>query len=297
MQVFTLYDEFLSEKKIQLVSPRTLDFYHDSVYCFLRWSCQQEGFNLVEVEALQRWAKRYLLSLVERPLSPYTIHTYGRGIRTFLKWVLAEGYIAGPLTFRCPPKPDKDIRPLSLGDARGMLQALGSDATLVGLRNQVILRTFVDTGIRLSELVNMTLRDLDLAARSIRVKGKGNKVRFVYLSLGTVKPLRVYLAQRRDLVGTAHDRVWIAQRGDPIGPSSVQSVLKRLKKRICFEGKLSPHVLRHTYAVLYLENGGDTLSLKELLGHEDLETTAEYVTFSRSQTKQLAMRYSPGRTL
>ena len=77
----------------------------------------------------------------------------------------------------------------------------------------------------------------------------------------------------------------------------MQSVLKRLKKRICFEGKLSPHVLRHTYAVLYLENGGDTLSLKELLGHEDLETTAEYVTFSRSQTKQLAMRYSPGRTL
>ncbi len=232
MQAYLLYDEFIADKKIALVSPKTINFYEDSVYRWLEWCEKQKRYDRSDADALQRWAKLYMLSLVERQLSPYTIHTYGRGIRTFLKWAIAEEYMAGPYKFACPPKPQKDIRPLDLGAARDALAQVANQDTLVGFRNTVIVRTFVDTGVRLSELVDLELGDLDLEARSIRVKGKGQKVRFVYPSLPTVKALRAYLAQREDIVVKVHTRVWVGEKGEPIGLPAVQSFMSRLKKRI-----------------------------------------------------------------
>tara|TARA_Y100001951_G_scaffold98815_1_gene100036 strand:- start:972 stop:1865 length:894 start_codon:yes stop_codon:yes gene_type:complete len=297
MQAYLLYDEFIADKKIALVSPKTINFYEDSVYRWLEWCEKQKRYDRSDADALQRWAKLYMLSLVERQLSPYTIHTYGRGIRTFLKWAIAEEYMAGPYKFACPPKPQKDIRPLDLGAARDALAQVANQDTLVGFRNTVIVRTFVDTGLRLSELVDMELGDLDLEARSIRVKGKGQKVRFVYPSLPTVKALRAYLAQREDIVGKVHARVWVGEKGEPIGLRAVQSFMSRLKKRIKYEGKLSPHILRHTYAILFLEKGGNLASLQGLMGHVDAETTMEYANFSRHQDQRIATRFSPGSDL
>ena len=297
MQIFTLYDEFIADKKIAMVSPKTIDFYNDSAYRWLEWCEAQERYERSDVDALQRWAKLYMLSLIERELSPYTIHTYGRGIRTFIKWAITEGYMAGPYKFKCPPKPTKDIRPLDLGAARNALAEIANQDSLAGYRNTVIMRTFVDTGMRLSELVNMELQDFDPEERSIRIKGKGQKVRFVYPSLPTVKALRAYLVQRDQVVGTAHNRVWVGEGGEIIGLRAVQSFMARLKKRIKYEGKLSPHILRHTYAILFLEKGGNTAALQDLMGHSDPETTMEYANFSRSQTKRIATRYSPGSDL
>ena len=175
MQAYLLYDEFIADKKIALVRPKTINFYEDSVYRWLEWCEKQPRYDRSDADALQRWAKLYMLSLVERQLSPYTIHTYGRGIRTFLKWAIHEEYMAGPYKFACPPKPQKDIRPLDLGAARDALAQVANQDTLVGFRNTVIVRTFVDTGLRLSELVDMELGDLDLEARSIRVKGRAKR--------------------------------------------------------------------------------------------------------------------------
>lgn len=297
MQVFTLYDEFIADKKIALVSPKTIDFYNDSVSRWLEWCETQERYERSDVDALQRWAKLYMLSLVEKELSPYTIHTYGRGIRTFIKWAIAEEYMAGPYKFKCPPKPAKDIRPLVLGDARDALAQVANQDTLVGFRNTVIMRTFVDTGMRLSELVNMELQDFDPEERSIRIKGKGQKVRFVYPSLPTVKALRAYLVQREAVVGKTHQRMWVGEGGEIISLRAVQSFMARLKKRIKYEGKLSPHILRHTYAILFLEKGGNTAALQDLMGHSDPETTMGYANFARNQSKRIATRYSPGSDL
>ena len=233
MQIFTLYDEFIADKKIAMVSPKTIDFYNDSAYRWLEWCEAQERYERSDVDALQRWAKLYMLSLIERELSPYTIHTYGRGIRTFIKWAITEEYMAGPYKFKCPPKPTKDIRPLDLGAARNALAEIANQDSLVAYRNTVIM----------------------------------------------------------------HNRVWVGEKGEIIGLRAVQSFMARLKKRIKYEGKLSPHILRHTYAILFLEKGGNTAALQDLMGHSDPETTMEYANFSRSQTKRIATRYSPGSDL
>lgn len=300
MNALDLFDEYVQDKRLQQVSPHTIRHYQDTVGLFLRWCKGQVGCDLFDIDGLQQWAKRFLHAQIERGLRPYTIHTYGRGIGNWFAWCIQVGYLEKPLRFRVPPAPQSHIIPLETEYLRNILLLLSEDKSLVGLRDYCIVRCFCETGMRLSEMAGVRRDDLDLSDGSIRVIGKGDKHRFCYISERTTGPLRAYLGMV-DALETEHQVVWITTwrkgAGHPLGTNGIRNILSKVRKRVNYEGKLSPHVLRHTFAIMYLENGGDALSLQQAMGHSKIETTTNYVNYSKARLKKTIQRYNPGNSL
>ncbi|MEC8645423.1 MAG: tyrosine-type recombinase/integrase [Candidatus Latescibacterota bacterium] len=295
MHYFELYTEFLADKRLQGVTPSTLKHYNDTVNYFFSW-CRQKEFDLDEIALLPRWGKIWLTSCTERGLRPYTVHTYGRGLRTFFNWLLQQGHLEAPLQFICPPAPNSHIIPLEQKHLKQIIQLFEADHSIRGLRNFSILRLFCETGMRKSEMAGITLSDVDIENCSIRIVGKGDKQRFCYFTDRTQIALKRYL-QARSQRKPKHDQLWLSvgnqHNNKPFGGDGIRGLLQAIKKQINFKGKLSPHVLRHTFAIMYLENGGDAFSLQQALGHAHVSTTQNYVNYSRTRLKRTIQRYQP----
>lgn len=301
MHALDLFEEYVDDKKLQQVSYHTIRHYNDTAGRFLRWCQGQAGCDLFDVDGLQQWAKRFLHAQIEKGLRPYTIHTYGRGIGNWFSWCIHEGYMAGPMRFRVPAAPRSHIIPLDTNYLRNLLSLLSEDESVKGQRDYCLVRIMCETGMRLSEVANMRRSHLSFSDGSIRVVGKGDKHRFCYISERTIEPLRGYLGRIEEL-GADPEAVWVVLWrkggvGQPLGGSGIRAMLSQVKKRINYEGQLSPHVLRHTFAIMYLENGGDALSLQQAMGHSKIETTSNYVNYSKARLKETIQRYSPGNSL
>ena len=295
MHSFELYSEFIADKKLQGVSPKTLMHYNDTVNYFFTW-CRSQRLNMEDVATLPRFGKLWLTSCTERNLRPYTVHTYGRGLRTFFNWLLQQGHIEDPLQFICPPAPNSHIIPLEQKHLKKVIQLFESDHSIRGMRNYCMLRLFCETGMRKSEMAGITLSDVDFDNCSIRIVGKGDKQRFCYFTDRTQIALKRYL-QARSQRKTKHDRLWLSvgnqHNNKPFGTDGIRSLLQAIKRQINYKGKLSPHVLRHTFAIMYLENGGDAFSLQQALGHAHVSTTQNYVNYSHTRFKRTIQRYQP----
>ena len=295
MHAFEIYHEFLADKRLLGLTPKTLQHYHDTAFRFIEW-CRNEGCDTDDLAALPRFAKSWLNSCIERGLRPYTIHTYGRGVRTFLNWMVREGYLEGPLRFICPRRPRSHIVPLETKHLRKIMRLYEQDHSLRGLRNYCILRLFCETGLRKSEMASICLSDVDMTSGSIRVIGKGDKHRFCYFTERTQQALRLYIDLRKQS-GYTHEYLWVsvanAYKNRPFRADGIRELLREVKRRIRYTGKLSPHILRHTFAIMYLENGGDAFSLQQALGHAHVSTTQNYVHYSRTRLKRVIQRYQP----
>ena len=295
MHYFELYTEFLADKRLQGVTPSTLKHYDDTVNHFFAW-CRQEKIDLDEIAHLPRWGKIWLTHCTERGLRPYTVHTYGRGLRTFLNWLVRQGHLEAPLQFICPPAPRSHVIPLEQKHLKRIIQLFEADRSIRGLRNYCILRLFCETGMRKSEMAGITLQDVDITHCSIRIVGKGDKQRFCYFTDRTQIALKRYL-QARSQRRPKHDHLWLSvgnqHTNKPFGADGIRGLLQAIKRQINYKGKLSPHVLRHTCAIMYLENGGDAFSLQQALGHAHVSTTQNYVNYSRTRLKRTIQRYQP----
>jgi site-specific recombinase XerD len=137
-------------------------------------------------------------------------------------------------------------------------------------RNKAILFVFLDTGLRLSELANLKLSDLNLEKSIIRVLGKGNKERLVRIGLKTQKALWAYLARRNSNV----DSIWLNGDCRPLAPDSIAQIIRDLGTKQGID--ISPHKLRHSFAICFLRNGANPFELQLALGHSTLEMTRRY---------------------
>lgn len=153
---------------------------------------------------------------------------------------------------------------------------------------------FLDTGIRLDELVNLKLSKIDFAIGEMTVFGKGRKERKVPVGTQAKKALMDYVTmQRSEPVNPKHeDLVFINADGYPITHDSVEKVFQRVRKAADVP-KFHPHVCRHTFSVRYLMNGGDAFSLQKILGHTSLEMTRRYVNLASGDVKDKHRRFSP----
>lgn len=172
---------------------------------------------------------------------------------------------------------------LPLAHLRGLLEAVHSDP-----RDWAVVLMFLDTGLRVSELCGLTVGDLDLSAGfAVVCSGKGGKRRVVPIGRVAVDALRSYLGERR--LGS----VFLARDGQPLHPEGVRKLLKRAACRAGLTVAVYPHLLRHTSATMYLENGGDTFTLQRILGHSDPRMTEIYVSVSVGLLKDRHRRASP----
>jgi len=164
-----------------------------------------------------------------------------------------------------------------------------------GLRDQTLLRVFFDTGLRLSELSGVDLADANFEDGFVFVRGKGRKERWVPFGKETRKALWAYIKQRAKAAATGEPALFVTQSGTRLTPRGVQMIFKRLKQKLNLDGvRFSPHTLRHSFALAYIENGGDPFSLQRILGHSTQAMTSKYINMARSNVKAQHDRYSPG---
>ncbi|MFN5247242.1 MAG: tyrosine-type recombinase/integrase [Ignavibacteria bacterium] len=166
-----------------------------------------------------------------------------------------------------------------------------------GARNIAIAELLYSSGLRVSELIQLPMHDLDMHAGTVRVMGKGKKERIVPIGGKAIEALEAYIAMRSYLTSldTARPdgKVFLSDRGKMMNPSVVYRIIRRAMNPVTESPQKSPHVLRHTFATHLLDNGADISSVSEMLGHSSLSATQVYTHVSVDRLKQAYQKAHP----
>ena len=239
-----------------------------------------------------------------------TIQTYARSARAFFHWLIRRGTLeTNPFDRVVFPKVGRPlIKTISDEEFEQLLLAcappneMGPSAERATVRNRAILWLLYDTGIRVSELTNLRVSDFDRKHNVVTVMGKGSKERRVALGQNCVRNLSYYLDKHRpdeeelaEWGSAGEDHLFLSETRQPLTKNGMEMLFKRLKERAGITGKrISPHILRHTFAMNYLMKSNDPFSLQELLGHEDLHTVLNYIHMNDAVLQEQKRKYSPG---
>ena len=207
-------------------------------------------------------------------MSSTTVHDYFRAIRTFFNWLVKEGLITdNPITrIKAPKTKKKVIQALTPKEIERLMDSCSGNDVLE-VRNKAILSIFLDTGLRVAELADLKISDVDVNTGSILVRhGKGGKQRVVRIGNRAQKALWKYVTIYRK--GDS-DRLLIGRCYEPLSLRGVKMIVRRLGEKSGV--KVHPHQLRHTFAISFLRAGGDVFSLQYLLGHSTLDMTQRYL--------------------
>lgn len=280
---------FLLSCKVNDLSPRTVEDYGYKVGAFVMF-CRSQGIKDPH-EVIPNHVRVFLLLLHER-IKAVSVHDYYGCVHRFFNWLVEENILThSPMERMRPPRvPRQVIQPFSQEDIRRMLVVLSED-NFRGHRNRAIILSFLDTGLRLSELAAIRIRDIDFDNGIIKVMGKGRKERFVRAGKESQKAILRYLLLRKD----QRPELWVDDHGEPIRARGIQSLIKRLGKRAGItDARCSAHTFRHTFAVSCLRHGMGEFNLQSLLGHTTLQMTRRYVqTFGVSDALSAHERASP----
>ena len=257
-------------------SPHTCSNYRRDLRRFCDFLRQQDieawepvTYNNVSAFAAQRHRQGRKSRTIARELS---------SIRSFYQFLIRLGIVAkNPALEVSAPKSDKPLPKTC--DAETLAQLLrvvdGDDDLL--LRDVAIFELIYSSGLRLAELVGINLDDIDLSQRQLVVTGKGNKTRYLPVGSKAISALQRWLRIRPQYCrDPGQQALFLSQMGKRISPRNVQSRLNRLIQRQALGQKLSPHVLRHSFATHLLESSSDLRAVQELLGHANIATTQVY---------------------
>ncbi|MBL8471693.1 MAG: site-specific tyrosine recombinase XerD [Rhodocyclaceae bacterium] len=218
-------------------------------------------------------------------------------LRRFYGWLVQQGRIAQDPTLRLEPPaaPQRFPKTLSEAQVEALLAAPDTESTF-GLRDRAMLELLYATGLRVSELVGLSMFDLALDAGILRVLGKGSKERLVPLGEYALEWLQRYLAQARPLLlaGRTADAVFLTRFGSAMTRQMFWQIVKRRALEASIPPRsLSPHTLRHAFATHLLNHGADLRVVQLLLGHADISTTQIYTHVARERLKALHAHHHP----
>ena len=290
--------------------PMTIRWYITKLQLFERY-LQDQGWSTDVRELTTTQLRAFLVHLREnvkadennpmkptrdRALSGYTIQGYARTLKAFCSWLAREGYV-----------PDNPGRLLKIPKAPRMIVPTFSDSQLTrllgvidrksakGFRDYCMVLVLLDTGIRLSELANLQVTDLDLERGLFKVMGKGARERLVPFGAKVQTNLWKYLHHFRP--EPAHPNignVFLCASGRPIGSHEVYKLVRDYGRKAGLEGvRCTPHTFRHTFAKKLLTNGGDLFTLQKILGHSSLIVVRMYVELTPQDIQAQRRQYSP----
>ena len=162
-------------------------------------------------------------------------------------------------------------------------------------RNRLILEMLFATGLRVSELSNIKIKDIDFSEREIKIMGKGSKERFVFYNKECANVLDSYLKECRSklLNGKDSEYLFINHLGDKLTDRGIRLIIDKIVKKSCIKSKVSPHTFRHTFATMLLNEGCNIKSVQELLGHSSLGTTGIYTHLTNDEVRLAYMKAHP----
>jgi integrase/recombinase XerC len=229
--------------------------------------------------------RSWMVSLLEQGLSKRSVNRKLAALRTFFKWLRKDGKLEeNPMTRIQGPKGEKRL-PVFVKEAELDPQKVNAlfSSDFEGLRNSLIVELFYQTGMRLSELID--LKDAAVTQQYIKVLGKRNKERLIPIAPELLQKINQYRVAKRAL-GLEHPNLLLRINGQALYAQLVYRLVKEVLGTLSGVEKRSPHVLRHTFATHMLNNGAGLETLKDLLGHANLSATQVYTHNSFAQLRK-----------
>lgn len=232
----------------------------------------------------------------EKGLSPHTVQGYARALRAFFSWAVREGFLdESPMKGIKMPKIPKLMMPCFMKDEARRLLDPASYNGQFAVRNRTIVMLLLDTGIRLSELTRLRMRDLHLEEGWFKVNGKGSRERNVPMGHSCRTAMWRYVTKDRpEPAAPGIDNVFLNRSGRPLSGDWIYKIISDVCRKAGIQGKrLGPHTCRHTFAKSFLMNGGDLLTLQRILGHSSLEVVRMYVDLNVKDLIEQQRQFSP----
>ena len=276
------------------LSQNTLDSYRSDLEQFSKWL---EKNNLSYLKTSKKEILSYLSFLFQKGLRSKTVARKLSSLKSFFRYLVFKSIIPNdPSSEVETPKLLKSI-PKSISEKEvEALLAAPDEKTDIGLRDKTMIETLYSCGLRISELTNLELLNLNLRQGVIRVIGKGQKERLVPMGDQLIALSELYISSsRKNLLDKRHsDFLFLSTRGQRMTRQSFWHRIKHYCLASGFEpDKISPHVLRHAFATHLLNNGADLRVVQLLLGHSDLNTTQIYTEVARQRLKRLHTEHHP----
>ena len=290
-----LLDRYLKYLEAERGAARlTLKNYRNDLLGFLGFLKGQKVASLDRVD--RQVVRQYLAWLVKQGFARSSISRKLSALRSFYRFLVKENLLASdPLAAVSLPKKERRL-PTFLGTAQvNALIEAPDTSTAQGQRDRAILELFYASGMRVSEVASLDLRNLSLSAREVRVMGKRSKERMVLIGRPAAAALEAYLKEGRlKLLGKRRgEALFLNRSGGRLSARSMQALVDKYARKVGIEGRVFPHMLRHTFATHMLEGGADLRVVQELLGHADLSSTQIYTHVTQSQVRRVYLRAHP----
>ena len=256
------------------LSPHTVEAYERDLLALLEFCAREQiaSFEMLDSFSVRRFAAESH----RRGLGARSVARRLSAVRTFLNYLIETGVLksnAG-VHVQAPKAPRRLPATLDADQVASLLAISGDDP--LTLRDRAILELFYSSGLRLAELVGLNLGDVDAADRTVRVLGKGSKMRIVPVGRQALAALNDWLAVRAQLARGGEPALFVGRRGDRVSPRTVQKRVNEWAKRQGTPTGVHPHMLRHSFATHVLESSRNLRAVQELLGHASLSTTQIY---------------------
>lgn len=243
---------------------------------------KENGFQNLDEEAIFKF-RAYL---DKKKISIKTQSYYLISLRSFLRFLKKKGFeVLDPEKIELPKIPEREINILSDEELERLLNAPQGES-LKSLRDKAILETLFSTGMRISELCSLD-RDIDIEKGEIKIRGKGGKIRIVFLSPLAKLYLKKYLEKRKDQNPALFVNLSKNKKFERITPRGVQKLIKYYAKKAGILKKVTPHTLRHQFATDLLISGADLRAIQMLLGHKNIQTTQVYTHLTNRELKEI----------
>lgn len=282
-------------KKERGYSDYTIKNYELDIIDFLEY-CKENKLNIYKVKYFD--VKSYLVKLFEKNYKGTTISRKISSLRTFYSFLYDNNLVDKNIfKYVTTPKKEKRLPKYITNDDISTIFNIPDITSPIGERNRLILELLYGTGIRVSELCNIKLKDIDLNNKTIRILGKGSKERIVFYGDVCAEILELYMSDGRNLLLNKKNNDYLiigAYKNDkPFTTRSVELIINDIIEKAAINKKVTPHVLRHTFATHLLNEGCDILMVKELLGHSSLDTTGIYTHVSNERLRKVYLETHP----
>ncbi len=287
-----LIEEFLRELSgVRRLSANTISAYRSDLLQFVNFCEETKSLDPLTIN--KRTIKYFLIFLSNLGLSSSSVSRKLSSIRTFYDFLQRKNIITkNPWKSISNPK-KKKILPATLSSEsfNNIIKLINKSSDKYKKETELIFLLLYGEALRVSELCDLRIKDVDFANKSVKVFGKGSKARNIPMGKIVINAINNYLETRENV--SAEMPLILTAKGNKLYPRLVQRIVKKYMEMVSDIEKKSPHVLRHSAATHLLDNGADLLSVKEILGHENLSTTQIYTHISVEHLKKVYKNSHP----
>jgi integrase/recombinase XerC len=277
-------------------SEHTVTAYREDLkhfFNFLKEEFDAENISDIDYLMIRQW----LVGMMRDKMSARSVNRKISTLKSFYKYIIREGILTeNPMSKIISPRTPKKLPVFVEKDKMSLLfSQTDFSEDYIGARDKMILEMFYATGMRLSELVNLKNKDVDLYNNTLKVLGKRNKERLIPFSYNLRKMIDEYLAIKKKLINTPDADIYfyVTEKGDKVYSKLIERIVNHYLSNVTTITKKSPHILRHTFATHMLDNGADLNAIKELLGHANLSATQVYTHNTIEKLKTIYKQAHP----